>query len=94
MKLKEAFKTFPSAGECEVDRPKMEKAFTIMCRILKSYDYENNVTYRLLQYTPKAKRNFSCTISEKDAEWMIGHFNLTEVLTYHRSVAYVPCVIV
>lgn len=94
MKLREAFKTFPSAGVCEVDRPKMEKAFTIMCRILKSYDCDDNVSYRLLQYTPKAKRNFSCTISEKDAEWMIGHFNLTEVLTYHRSVAYVPCVIV
>lgn len=93
MKIKEAFKTFPSAGVCEVDRPKMEKAFTIMCRILKSYDYNDNVSYRLLQYTPKARRNFSCTISEEDAEWIIGHFNLTEVLTYHRSVAYVPCVI-
>jgi hypothetical protein len=45
MKLREAFKTFPSAGICEVDRPKMEKAFTIMCRILKSYDYEDNVSY-------------------------------------------------
>ena len=94
MKLKEAFKTFPSAGVCEVDRPKMEKAFTIMCRILKSYDYKDNVSYQLLQYTPKAKRKFCCTISEEDAEWMIGHFNLTEIPTYHRAIAYVPCVLV
>lgn len=93
MKLRDAFKTFPSAGICEVDRPKMEKAFNIMCRILQSWDVNDNIHYQLLQYTPKARRNFSCTISKEDAEWMISHFNLSEFPTYHRSVAYVPCIL-
>ena len=37
-----------------------------MCRILKSYDYEDNVSYDFFSTHQRQKGNFSCTISEKE----------------------------
>lgn len=96
MRVRDAFKTFPITGPCEIDREKMKKAFDILCRISVYHSQDKGDEYTFLQYTPKAKRKFRCTISEDDANWLIMEFGLNEVSSYRfrNFAAYVPCVVV